>query len=80
MALAEQPLKKRKLHEAVIDPHGFQSNFSQDEILRKQRNKAEIRSLYECYRRIKFCVSRKDARLMTDFEQAYLALITASRG
>lgn len=80
MALAEQPLKKRKLHEAVIDPHGFQSNFSQDDILRKQRNKAEIRSLYECYRRIKFCVSRKDARLMPDFEKSYLALITASRG
>lgn len=84
MAMAEQPLKKRRVHEAVIDPHGFQqshvSNFTQDEILRKQRNKAEIRSLFECYRRIKFCVSRKDARLMPDFEQAYLALITASRG
>ncbi|KAF9600700.1 hypothetical protein IFM89_011371 [Coptis chinensis] len=84
MALAEQPLKKRKVHENVIDPHGFQQSFvsplTQDEILRKQRNKAEVRSLYDCYRRIKFCISQKDARLMPDFEQAYLALITASRG
>ncbi|KAF5194546.1 nucleic acid binding protein [Thalictrum thalictroides] len=78
MALAEQPLKKRKLLEAVNDYQ--QSPLSQDEILRKQRNKAEIRSLYDIYRRIKFCVSKKDARLMPDFEQAYLALITASRG
>ncbi|KAA8537846.1 hypothetical protein F0562_027574 [Nyssa sinensis] len=94
MALAEQPLKKRKLYEALPEqppppsqppPQSPQAlhvvqPLSQEEILRRRRNREEIRSLYDCYKRIKFCVSKKDARLMPDLEQAYLSLITASRG
>lgn len=90
MASADQPLKKRKLYEPLPEPaaanqQGFLSPpppppLSQEEILRKRRNKEEIKNLYECYKRIKFCISQKDPRLMPDLEQAYLSLITASRG
>ncbi|KAJ6844907.1 uncharacterized protein M6B38_289425 [Iris pallida] len=76
MASTEQPLKKRRLSFSSPPQHPL----SHEEILRRRRNKEEIRSLYESYRRIRFCVSQKDARLMPDFEQAYLSLITASRG
>ncbi|KAG0463542.1 hypothetical protein HPP92_019611 [Vanilla planifolia] len=82
----QQPVKKRKLYESTTEARSAtwtavaSVTLSQDEIARRRRNKGEIRSLYECYKRIKFCVSRNDPRLMSDFEQAYLSLITASRG
>ncbi|XP_057422922.1 uncharacterized protein LOC130716901 isoform X2 [Lotus japonicus] len=54
---------------------------SQDEILAKRRNKDEIRTVYEVYKRIKFCLLRKDGpSAIPDLEQGYLALITSSRG
>ncbi|CAL9195285.1 unnamed protein product [Musa hybrid cultivar] len=92
MSATEQPPKKRKLYEAISDPPIAPPHHqalvsgapppppSQEEIIRKRRNKDEIRSLVECYRRIKFCASQKDAGLMSELEQAYLSLITASRG
>ncbi|GFY86006.1 nucleic acid binding protein [Actinidia rufa] len=89
MATAEQPLKKRKLHKPLPEPppppQTIHQSFvaptlSQDEIIRRRRNREEIRTMYDCYKRIKFCVSQKDARLMADLEQAYLSLITAFRG
>ncbi|KAL6216684.1 hypothetical protein ACLB2K_009904 [Fragaria x ananassa] len=55
-------------------------SLSQDEILRKRRHRDEIRGVYDCYKRIKFCLSKKDSALTADIEQAYLSLITASRG
>ncbi|XP_010272361.1 PREDICTED: uncharacterized protein LOC104608162 [Nelumbo nucifera] len=81
MASTEQPLKKRKLYEPASEPQQvFASPPSHEEIMRKRRNREEIRNVYDCYRRIRFCISQKDAHLMPDFEQAYLSLITASRG
>ena len=90
---AEQPLKKRRLHDYVTDPPSEPQPpptasqqlsatppLSQDEIMRRRRNREEIRNVYECYKRIKSCVAHEDARLMPELEQAYLSLITASRG
>ncbi|WVY91764.1 hypothetical protein V8G54_037278 [Vigna mungo] len=54
---------------------------SQEEILAKRRNKDEIRSVYEGYKRIQRCLLQKDApSSMADLEQSYLVLITSSRG
>ncbi|KAI4316626.1 hypothetical protein L6164_024590 [Bauhinia variegata] len=53
---------------------------SQKEILVERRNKDEIRSVYECYKRIKFYLSQKECAFMSDLEQTYLSLTTASRG
>lgn len=36
--------------------------------------------MYECYRRLRASLSRKDTQLKTELEQAYLSLISASRG
>ncbi|BAT82599.1 hypothetical protein LR48_Vigan07g265500 [Vigna angularis] len=54
---------------------------SQEEILAKRRNKDEIRSVYEGYKRIQRCLLQKDVpSSMADLEQSYLVLITSSRG
>lgn len=88
---AEQPLKKRRLHDYINDPPSeppptapqllsATTPLSQEEIMRRRRNREEIRNVYECYKRIKSCIAHDDARLMPELEQAYLSLITASRG
>lgn len=51
-----------------------------EEAVRKRRNREELRGLFECYRRIRLCVERKDARLLPELEQVYLSLIASSRG
>ncbi|KAL0352143.1 UNVERIFIED_CONTAM: hypothetical protein Scaly_1603000 [Sesamum calycinum] len=53
---------------------------SQEEILRRRRIQEEIRNVFECYKRIKFCIDQKDKRFMPELEEAYLSLITAARG
>ncbi|XP_011069792.1 uncharacterized protein LOC105155596 [Sesamum indicum] len=53
---------------------------SQEEILRRRRSQEEIRNVFECYKRIKFCIGQKDKRFMPELEEAYLSLITAARG
>lgn len=93
MASAEQPLKKRKLYdllseppnslvtsEASVVPPQTPPPLSQDEIHARRRNRDEVRSVYEWYRRLKSGLDRKDARRMPEIEQAYLSLIAASRG
>ncbi|PON91107.1 Splicing factor-like protein [Trema orientale] len=94
-ASAEQPLKKRKLYDTQPEPDppppqtlaqsqndvvAVAPPLSQEEILKKRRNRDEIRSVYDCYKRIRFFLSQKDSLLRPDLEQAYLSLITASRG
>ncbi|KAK8988831.1 hypothetical protein V6N11_030205 [Hibiscus sabdariffa] len=86
MASSEQPLKKRRLFgpppETYVALPTTPPPLSQEEILSRRRNRDEIRSVYENYKRIKSFISLKgkDARYMPELEQAYLALITVSRG
>ncbi|KAJ3698780.1 hypothetical protein LUZ61_002485 [Rhynchospora tenuis] len=84
MASAEPPPKKRKVLDPLLDsshsPSPPVAPPSQDEVLRKRRNRDEVRALLDCYRRIRLCVERNDPRLMPDLEQAYISLISASRG
>ncbi|KAK1300192.1 Polyadenylate-binding protein RBP47C' [Acorus calamus] len=67
-------------NQSILSPPPPPTPPPQDEIAKRRRNREEIRSLHDCYRRIRFFISQKDSRLMPDFEQAYLSLITASRG
>ncbi|KAJ4816210.1 nucleic acid binding protein [Rhynchospora pubera] len=76
MATAEPPPKKRKVLDPLLDSS---LSPSQEEVLRKRRNREEVRTLLDCYRRIRLCVERNDPRLMPDLEQAYISLISASR-
>ncbi|XWS24124.1 hypothetical protein CRYUN_Cryun28dG0073900 [Craigia yunnanensis] len=95
MASSEQPLKKRRLYEAPQEPPETVAQtetsvappttpppMPQEEIIARRRNRDEIRSVYENYKRIKSCIALKgkDAQRIPELEQAYLALITASRG
>ncbi|KAL9237977.1 hypothetical protein vseg_012462 [Gypsophila vaccaria] len=93
MATVEQPLKKRKLYEPCQSPPPPPSQPpppppppppqqpSAEEINQRRRNLEEIRNVYENYKTIRRCiVSGKDPRHLTELEQAYLSLISASRG
>ncbi|OMO64464.1 Nucleotide-binding, alpha-beta plait [Corchorus capsularis] len=94
-ASSEQPLKKRRLYEPPPEPPGTVAQretsvappttpppLSQGEILARRRNRDEIRTVYENYKKIKSCIALrgKDARHLPEVEQAYLDLVTASRG
>ncbi|XP_075480608.1 uncharacterized protein LOC142521263 [Primulina tabacum] len=91
MIEAEQPPKRQKLlsprssHPSPPSappprqppPPPTPPPISPDEILQRRRNKEEIRDVFECYKRIKFCIDHKDKR---ETEEAYLCLISAARG
>ncbi|KAL3840482.1 hypothetical protein ACJIZ3_025073 [Penstemon smallii] len=67
-------------HEPPPQPPATPPPFPQQEILRRRRIQEEIRNVFECYKRIKYCIDQKDKRLMPELEEAYRSLITASRG
>lgn len=92
--MAEQPLKKRKLYEQLQEPSSPPPHtpppqppaaaaqpLTHEEILRRQRNLEEIRKVFNCVKKIRRCISDgEERRHLTELEQAYLYLITASRG
>ncbi|KAK1427501.1 hypothetical protein QVD17_16187 [Tagetes erecta] len=87
MAPTDQPPKKRRppfdpsmLQEPVSPPLPDAIAPTPEEIAQHRRNQEEIRSFYESYKQLKYCISQKDPHLMPELEQAYLALITAARG
>ncbi|XP_057794294.1 uncharacterized protein LOC131010671 isoform X2 [Salvia miltiorrhiza] len=94
MAAAEQPLKKRRLYDPPpssppAPPSQAQEPpqrpptpppLSQDEIVRRRRSQEAIRNVFECYKKIKSCINRKDKHFTPELEEAYLSLITASGG
>ncbi|GER37518.1 nucleic acid binding [Striga asiatica] len=53
---------------------------SQEEILRRRRCQEEIRNVFKWYKRIKFCIDKKDKCFTPELEEAYLSLITAAGG
>ncbi|KAG2699014.1 hypothetical protein I3843_07G173000 [Carya illinoinensis] len=74
------PPQKLDQDQSSVAPPPTPPPLSQDEILLRRRNRDEIRSVYDCYKRIRFCLSQKDDASMPDIEQAYLSLLSASRG
>lgn len=66
---------------SVAPPPPTPPLLSQAEILLRRRNRDDIRSVYDCFKRTRFFLSQKEKGAPTpDIEQAYLSLITASRG
>ncbi|KAL8225881.1 hypothetical protein R6Q57_018438 [Mikania cordata] len=62
------------------EPNAPATTLTPEEVAQKRRNQEEIRNFYESFKQLKYCISQKDAHLMPQLEQAYLSLITASRG
>lgn len=53
---------------------------SKDEIVRRRRSQEGIRNVFDCYKKIKLGVDRKDKYFTPELEEAYMCLITASGG
>ncbi|KAK9073428.1 hypothetical protein SSX86_007752 [Deinandra increscens subsp. villosa] len=80
-AATPPPVSTPQLPPAIhMDANAPATTLTPEEIAQKRRNQEEIRNFYECYKQLKYCISQKDSHLMPELEQAYLSLITASRG
>ncbi|KAF5817510.1 putative RNA recognition motif domain, nucleotide-binding alpha-beta plait domain superfamily [Helianthus annuus] len=61
------------------DANAPSTTFTPEQIVQKRRNQEEIKNFYESFKQLKDCVSQKDAVVMPELEQAFLALISFSR-
>nr|GEW41189.1 nucleotide-binding, alpha-beta plait [Tanacetum cinerariifolium] len=88
MATTEQPPKKRRppydspqqSQFVPVNPITPTTTLPPEIVAQKRRNQEEIIKFYDSYKRLKNCVANKNDDDLSQLEQAYLALIAASRG
>ncbi|XLS97795.1 hypothetical protein HN51_040530 [Arachis hypogaea] len=71
-------VKSCELHPQSM-PSGPTAQYLNDEVVTKQRNKDEVRTMFESYRCIKLFLSKKQGDFIPDLEQSFFALVNTSR-
>lgn len=76
----QSPVKVAQAESSTVALPQTPPQLSNDEVIARRRNRDEIRSVYDMYKRLKLIVSQKDKRHVAELEQIYYSLIAAARG